>query len=65
MVQKVARTLMIDEAPYLAGLIDGDGTVTLARPHVNERRQLVVSISSTERELRDSERGLYSNGTSP
>jgi hypothetical protein len=53
MVFKVARTLTIDEAAYLAGLIDGEGTISLSRRHANERRQLVVSISSTERELVD------------
>ena len=51
MVYKVARTLMIDEAAYLAGLIDGEGTITLSRRHANEKRQLVVSISSTEPDL--------------
>jgi hypothetical protein len=53
MVYKVARTLTIDEAAYLAGLIDGEGTITLSRRHANEMRQLVVSISSTEPELLD------------
>jgi len=38
-------------AAYLAGLIDGEGTVTLTQEHRNERRRLVVSISSTERQL--------------
>lgn len=38
-------------AAYIAGLIDGEGTVTLTREHRNERRRLVVSISSTERPL--------------
>jgi hypothetical protein len=51
MVYKVARTLMVDEAAYLAGLIDGEGTITLSRRHANEKRQLVVSISSTEPDL--------------
>ena len=35
----------------LAGLIDGEGTITLSRRHSNERRQLVVSIVSTERDI--------------
>lgn len=39
------------EAAYIAGLIDGEGTVTLVRKHANEHRQLGVSISSTERNL--------------
>lgn len=40
-------------ASYVAGLIDGEGTITLSRRHANERRQLVVSIVSTEREILD------------
>jgi hypothetical protein len=39
MVYKVARMLTIDEAAYLAGLIDGEGTISLSRRHANERRQ--------------------------
>jgi hypothetical protein len=45
------RTLQPASAAYLAGLIDGEGTVTLSRRHANERRQLVVSIVSTEPEI--------------
>src|SRR3989304_554414 len=36
------------EAAYIAGLIDGEGTITLSRKHRNENRQLVISISNTE-----------------
>jgi hypothetical protein len=42
------RLLSIAEAAYLAGLIDGEGTVTLSRKHAGDMRQLVVSISNTE-----------------
>lgn len=38
-------------AAYIAGLIDGEGTVTLTRKHRNENRQLCVSISSTEKPM--------------
>ena len=48
---KVSRSLSLDQAAYIAGLIDGEGTVTLTRKHKNENRQLCVSISSTERNL--------------
>ncbi|ACL72584.1 LAGLIDADG family homing endonuclease [Thioalkalivibrio sulfidiphilus] len=41
------------DAAYIAGLIDGEGTVTLTRKHRNENRQLAVTISSTERNLLD------------
>jgi O-phosphoseryl-tRNA(Cys) synthetase len=39
------------DAAYIAGLIDGEGTVTLSRRHRTENRQLVVSISNTDRPL--------------
>jgi hypothetical protein len=48
---KSTNNLSATNAAYLAGLIDGEGTITLSRRHSNERRQLVVSISSTEPEL--------------
>lgn len=35
-------------AAYIAGLVDGEGTVTLSRMHRNERRRLVVCISNNE-----------------
>ncbi len=41
------------DAAYLAGLIDGEGTIALSRRHADENRQLVVTISSTERVLVD------------
>jgi hypothetical protein len=54
------RVLSTAEAAYLAGLIDGEGTVTLSRKHAGEMRQLVVSISNTE--LRILEFALLSVG---
>lgn len=42
------KKLSSANAAYIAGLIDGEGTVTLTRKHRNENRQLCVSISSTE-----------------
>lgn len=36
------------EAAYIAGIIDGEGTVTLTRTHRGENRRPIVSISSTE-----------------
>lgn len=47
---KVKKPSAIDAA-YIAGLIDGEGTVTLTRRHRNENRQLCVTISSTERQM--------------
>jgi hypothetical protein len=37
------------EAGYIAGLVDGEGTITLTRKHRNENRQLALTISSTEK----------------
>jgi hypothetical protein len=45
---KVAKTLSTAEAAYIAGLVDGEGTVTLTRKHCSENRQLALTISSTE-----------------
>ena len=47
------RTARLTEADaaYLAGLIDGEGTIALTRLHRGQNRQLVISISSTERPL--------------
>ena len=36
------------QAAYLAGLVDGEGSITLTRRHRKENRQLVVSISNTD-----------------
>ena len=41
------------DAAYIAGIIDGEGTITLARKHRSENRQLAISISNTERYLLD------------
>jgi hypothetical protein len=35
----------VAEAAYLAGLIDGEGTIALSRRHASEHRQLVLSIT--------------------
>ena len=45
------NTLSAVDAAYLAGLIDGEGTITLSRKHKDENRQLSVSISNTEHQL--------------
>src|SRR5437016_7969245 len=45
------RQLSDTEAAYLAGIIDGEGTITLTRTHRGENRRPVVRISSTELSL--------------
>lgn len=41
------------EAAYVAGIIDGEGSITLSRIHVNEHRRPCITIASTDRELLD------------
>lgn len=48
---RCANILAPIEAAYLAGLIDGEGTITLSRRHRADHRQLVITISSTERNI--------------
>lgn len=43
--------LSLADAAYIAGLVDGEGTIALTRRHRNENRQLEISISNTEMEL--------------
>jgi hypothetical protein len=45
------KSINQSDAAYIAGLIDGEGTVTLTRKHANENRQLAITISNTERQL--------------
>jgi hypothetical protein len=45
------RQLPLEVAAYIAGLIDGEGTVTLTRLHANEHRRIVVSIANTEYQI--------------
>jgi hypothetical protein len=46
--QVALKHLRKTEAAYLAGVVDGEGTVTLTRTHRGENRRAVVSISRTE-----------------
>ncbi|MBP2240338.1 hypothetical protein J2Z40_000893 [Cytobacillus eiseniae] len=39
------------EAAYIAGIIDGEGSITLSRMHKSEHRRPCVTISSTDLEL--------------
>ncbi len=41
--------MSLEEAAYLAGLIDGEGTVTLARREKAAQRSIVITIANTER----------------
>jgi hypothetical protein len=50
---RTTRRLSGTDAAYVAGLIDGEGTISLLRRHRGDQRQLVISISSTERALLD------------
>ncbi|MEO7761992.1 MAG: LAGLIDADG family homing endonuclease [Casimicrobiaceae bacterium] len=48
MAPNQTKRLTDDQAAYIAGLVDGEGTVTLSAEHRGERRRIVVSISNTE-----------------
>ena len=45
---KTTNKLNSIDAAYIAGIIDGEGTVTLSRKHKSENRQLSITISNTE-----------------
>jgi hypothetical protein len=44
---RAVQTLTPEVAAQVAGLTDGEGSVTLSRRHSNEHRQLVVSVAHT------------------
>ena len=46
-----AKTLSIEAASYIAGLVDGEGSITLTRKHKGDMRQPAITIASTERQL--------------
>jgi hypothetical protein len=46
-----AARLSPTNAAYLAGLVDGEGSISLTRLHHGQNRQLALSISSTERAI--------------
>lgn len=50
---KIPNTLTRIDTAYIAGLVDGEGTITLTRKHRHENRQLAVTISNTEKPLLD------------
>lgn len=39
------------EAAYIAGIIDGEGSITLTRMHESEHRRPCITIASTDKEL--------------
>jgi len=48
---KKTRKLSDTDAAYIAGLIDGEGSISLTRRHKNENRQLEISISNNDMKL--------------
>ena len=45
---RVVKALNAAAAAYIAGLVDGEGTVTLSRLHRNENRRLVLCVSNND-----------------
>ena len=43
--------MQIWEAAYVAGIIDGEGSIILTRMHVKEHRRPCITIASTDKEL--------------
>ena len=48
MSYRKTNQMSLADAAYLAGLIDGEGTITLSRINRNKYRALVVTVSNTE-----------------
>ncbi len=48
MIYRKVKMLDLADAAYIAGLIDGEGTVTMTRRNRYKNRGLVVSISNNE-----------------
>src|SRR5438105_3927488 len=62
MIYRKVQQLDSVHAGYIAGLIDGQGTVTLCRRNRSKNRGLVVSISNTERAILEYVRNLIGAG---
>lgn len=45
---RVVPQLAATDAAYIAGIVDGEGTISLTRRHRNENRQLEISVSNTD-----------------
>ena len=48
---QAVRKLSDAEAAYVAGVVDGEGTISLVRHHGGENRRAVVSVANTELRL--------------
>ncbi len=53
MLYKQAKRLNVEDAAYLAGMVDGEGTITLSRRSRHKQRGLVLTISNTEKPILD------------
>ena len=58
----IVRKLSAEEAAYLAGLIDGEGTVTLTHKQKGAERHLAITISNTEYALLEWARNVVGAG---
>lgn len=48
LVRRPINRLSASTAAYIAGIVDGEGTVTLTRPHAGDHRRLFVCVSNNE-----------------
>jgi len=53
------------ESAYLAGILDGEGSITLTRMHKNENRRPCISISSNDIEMLDYIRSIAGGNIYP
>lgn len=47
------RTLLLKDAAYIAGFIDGEGTITLTYKQKRAERHLAITVSNNERQILD------------
>jgi len=59
---RVVRRLAPESAAYPAGLVDGEGTITLCAEHRGDKREIVLSISNTDRTLLEFVRDVVGAG---
>jgi intein/homing endonuclease len=62
MSYKVVNKISEVNAAYIAGLIDGDGSILLSKRHKSDNRQLVISISNNDRALLNEILGIVGAG---
>jgi hypothetical protein len=63
MKYRKTNKLSLADKTYLAGFIDGEGTITLSRRNKGRNRQLAITISNNELEILEWVKNLIGVGT--